>query len=568
MTDAKTDRPTDSARLEEVSLSLQNLSFCESNASSVSDWVANLPLTNINETASQLRNATSELAQLNLEGGAKYGCLEAVRPALHYVCSRLDRSRSADLDSRELLENLCTGYKGVIQTLMPGSEKQKSADREVLSKGLHRLLSDMSRILLRALQNYTQPPQNFWWELNELFRLAEAMELTQFRMDDDENHAGQALTIEETYIRSLLLVTCKANQLQKSDINIIFSALELWAEHVVLSHDIKDALLTVDLLANRGPAYQASKSDKGELRALRTEVLAYEIEAYLKNVSTNISIPDTLSDSLLEHLIAAWTLVQERNFGRQRSDASLRFCAGLSAAHFFLSGGVDFTAQLSSPDALLRREVNPFLDVTYGNADERRDSDDPWSQTGDGGIKIPENPNVEAPEMILLEQNRVERPAVVYEHLEARAVDTSPSGYQIQWLDDGSQKMIVGDLIALREEKDQRWCIAVIRWMSNDRGITRMGVQLLAPKAIPVAVRTIQKKGGPSDYARGLLLPELRALKQEATLITPKVPFATGHKVHVHRQGLQTTAQLLKTKEKTESFNQFTFRMLDGYLET
>ncbi len=38
-------------------------------------------------------------------------------------------------------------------------------------------------------------------------------------------------------------------------------------------------------------------------------------------------------------------------------------------------------------------------------------------------------------------------------------------------------------------------------------------------------------------------------------------------KVHVQRQGIQTTAQLTASVLSTESFNQFTFRMLDGYLE-
>ena len=67
--------------------------------------------------------------------------------------------------------------------------------------------------------------------------------------------------------------------------------------------------------------------------------------------------------------------------------------------------------------------------------------------------------------------------------------------------------------------------------------------------------------------ARGLILPQIESIKQDATLITPRMPFATGQKVHINRQGLQTTGQLLETRLKTESLNQFTFRMLDGYLE-
>ena len=64
------------------------------------------------------------------------------------------------------------------------------------------------------------------------------------------------------------------------------------------------------------------------------------------------------------------------------------------------------------------------------------------------------------------------------------------------------------------------------------------------------------------------MLPELTAIGQAPTLLTPSVPFVAGQKVQVNRQGLQTTAALLDTVLLTESVTQFTFRMLDGYLET
>ena len=243
----------------------------------------------------------------------------------------------------------------------------------------------------------------------------------------------------------------------------------------------------------------------------------------------------------------------------------MRLCVGLSAAHYFLSGGVEFSEQIATTDALLRREVNPFLDVDYEATST--EEEDPWSHAHDLKVRIPENPNIQAPESILLQQPRKPRPTTVFEHIEAQSVDTSPGGYQVQLIESGGTSIAVGELVALREEADTRWCIASVRWISQDRGFTRMGLALLAPKAIPVALRTIKKIGGPTDYARGLLLPEISAIKQTATLITPCVPFRSGHKVNVHRQGLQSTAQLLESQQKTESFNQFTFRMLDGYLE-
>jgi hypothetical protein len=63
------------------------------------------------------------------------------------------------------------------------------------------------------------------------------------------------------------------------------------------------------------------------------------------------------------------------------------------------------------------------------------------------------------------------------------------------------------------------------------------------------------------------MLPELTPIGQPASLITPRVPFQTGQKVHIQKQGVRSTAQLTKCVLKTESVNQFTYRMLSGYLE-
>lgn len=94
-----------------------------------------------------------------------------------------------------------------------------------------------------------------------------------------------------------------------------------------------------------------------------------------------------------------------------------------------------------------------------------------------------------------------------------------------------------------------------------------MGVELLAPQARPIAVRLVQTKGGQSDYQRAFLLPELKPIGRPATLITPASPFQPGQKVHLLDGGTQSTAQLGDSLLKTESFNQFTFRVLDGYLD-
>jgi cyclic-di-GMP-binding protein len=564
-------------RLEAPETHLSELSFAGTSTSAINQWAASLPIVNIAETATALKLATAELALLNTNPREKFEFLETIRPLLHYICTRLDRAslsankNAKELPSQRLLLNLCNGYKDVVLRCIEDLKNDKAANKELLPSALHRLISDLTRILLRSLQFYVKPPANFWWEINELFRISHALGIQDFTLADEENHQAAELTLEQAYMRALLLASCKPNQLQHAQLGQVFNALESWVHFVNLAPGPSDALLMVDLLANSGPSYNKLHANPGEPRGFHTELLTYELEAYLNEVDGQIDVPKSLREGVVRQLVDAWSVMQERNFSRLRTNVPVRVAVGLRATHYFLSGGCQFNDQLSNTDALLRREINPFLDVDYEPT--QVEDTDPWSQAHDLKVRIPENPNITAPERILWRaQNNHDHHAEqqsqrVFEHYETIAVDTSPGGYRMEWQDSVPSNAAVGELLAVREEKAARWCVAVIRWLRQEGKRISMGVELLSPRAIPVAVRGIQKRGGPTDYARGLLLPRIEALHQQATLITPSVPFAEKQKIHIQRQGIQTTGQLLETQLKTESFNQFTFRMLDGYLE-
>ncbi len=557
-------------RLESPEASLEALSFAETSLPALSQWASALPLVNIEETASQLNLATAELALLQASPADKYALLEALRPMIHYIATRIDRAQftggktEKDSGAQNLTLNLCAGYKSVVVSILEHADKA-SHKEELLANAMHRLMSDLSRVLLRVLQFYRTPPKDFWWEFNELYRIASELEIAAHKLEDEENNSKTSLSIEDVYLRALLVACAKPNQLKHQEISSVFNALEHWTGPVTLEPELSDSLFAVDLAGDDGPQYAKLIREPQTPLALRTEVLAYEIEAYLNDIDSPFPIPPALSQPLLRHLVDAWSVMQERTFSRFKTDVNVRVCVGLSAAHYFLSGGVEFGRQLASTEELLRREVNPFLELDYesGHAEDQ----DPWSQAHDLKVRIPINPNVADPDKILLEHAREERREPLYRHFETKALDTSPGGYRLTWHEALPANAMVGELVALREEKGARWCVAVIRWIRQEHGRTNMGLELLSPRAIPVAVRVIQKRGGPTEFARGLILPQIESIKQEATLLTPRMPFATGQKVHINRQGLQTTGQLLETRLKTESLNQFTFRMLDGYLE-
>ena len=77
-------------------------------------------------------------------------------------------------------------------------------------------------------------------------------------------------------------------------------------------------------------------------------------------------------------------------------------------------------------------------------------------------------PEHRSSERILLEKRSAEASRPDYKHFETRAIDTSPGGYRLEWLEDLPPNASVGELIALREEKAARWCVALIRWIRQE----------------------------------------------------------------------------------------------------
>ena len=537
------------------------MSFSETTVAAVEAWADSLPLVNTQETAARLRKATAELSRLQADLALHFDLLEIVRPLVHYVASRLDRNdpttTGKPVKSKSLQKNLCKGYEKVLVAALDA--KARTLRRNLLASAAHRVFSEMGQIALRCYQSYEPLPRSYWSRCHHYFKKIEARELLDFRLTDDDED-NRPMRLEEVYLRNLLFVSSKPNQLKQTDLPNVYSALKEWSRHASLEPASSDAFLLVDLDANSGPQYSKKATHLSNPRTLRTDVLTYEIEAFLNDVNSKLPVPEYLDLKLLTHLSQAWSVIHPREFRRVPTDTRMRVCVGIPSTHYFLSGGIEFNEQIANSDPFLRREINPFIDIDF-TPRTSSSPNDPWNRVR----MIPENPNVQNPDRILLKSDaRIER---AYNHYELRAIDTSPGGYKLMWRNELPASIRVGNLVALREEEDSRWCVATIRWLARDGDQSLMGVQLLSPKAIPVAIRPIQKRGSTIGFSRGLLLPGIDAIGQATTMITPRMPFSEGQKVSVQRQGIQTTGLLMEIQSFTESFNQFTFRVLDGYLE-
>ncbi len=571
---------------------LSTLSFCEPTARQLNAWVSNLPMANIGETARQLYHAVIEFNQLRLADASRYDLLELVRNPIHYVCNALNRrylSQSIVLDenqrkianlSQALQTHLATGYKIIINNfLKQGSGKAK----DIVAKSIHRAMSDIGPSILRSYQLYLHTPRGVWHEVHQLYQIAVAYNLTNFRMADEQNSSDATISIQDVYARILLVGTCQPNQLHQRDLTEIYKALEVWASHVQLDEvaDEKSTLL-INPESDSSPVYRhlmkpQQYSDYMGLntamlvRALHQSQVAQRPGTSHLSQQTSISVPPGMATTLVHHLVQSWGGMKQRAFSRTPAAGIVEVAVGLIPTHFHLSGGIGFYRQLYQGSA--SESSNPFLTQAAQGRFEASDTiatrtkTDIWEDSFDAGKNlIPHNDRMDVME------EGIDFPAdAVEEHpkYEVSLINTSPRGYCLRWSGNLVANVQTGEIVTLRSEGSASWNLGVIRWMrQSTKDGAQLGIELIAPNAQPIAVRTLNKTGQHGDFMRGLLVPEIKSIGQAASLVVPRMPFQVGNKVGVTVKGTESKYQLIKKLQGTSTFNQFQIRSFDVKSQT
>jgi hypothetical protein len=552
------------------------LSFCKVGEKSLADWIGNLPLTNVGEASRELYRGISELNKLDVDAPRRLAMMEHIRQPIHFICTSLAKNylnQSVQLDERQqkiarltqALQNaLAMGYKLVVAGAEAPAAGDDNSDKVTIAVGIHRAITDLSHTLLRACQLYTDPPKRLWADLHQLYMLAERLNLLDFVIDDQENQLEKKLRIADVYKRALLLGSSKPNNLRQKDLTAIFRALEVWSQAAELTQASLEALFVVDLGKDFPPVYRALKEgDSAEsTRSFDTTRLVESLNRFLETggKESPLQIPKNCSAPLLRHTAQAWGILTQRAFSRSSTEGTLQVVVGLSAAHYYCGKMIEFESQLAGGKTALRLERrNIFID----GHDERKPKNDVWAHAFDaGGNRIPVNRGINADELLKKRDNKVDEDAL-YECHSVAVADTSPSGYGIRWSGKAPANLQTGEIVAVRESDKEPWSIAAIRWIRKGSESTAIGMQLISPRAEAIGVRAVSAHGDVGDWTRALKLPELKAIKQPARMLVPRLNFRAKGKVEFNEMGAESRAQLTRVVAITENYTQYEYHEID-----
>lgn len=526
-------------------------------------WLDDLPLINTGKSLELLGEALQQINTLKLPPDNRQQALERfAAPALcvtdalkkHFLDKPLplkgDKLVFAT-QTLELFNALATGYRILAEDL-----RGNNRDKPQLVIALHRAMRYLSEILLTSYRIYIQYPEGLWKTINTLYALADEHNITGQAVTDITLQTPVSSTIEAVYKQILLLSLACPYRLRQDEIHFAYSTLLDWADASQLHHpddDKNHGLFSVNLQSDTPPSYR-NLDDGGtadpHTRILDTNNMASRMREVLATSQGGTSQQAGAGNrEIMQRLMLAWGVMPKRLFPRRPQDAPVKLVIGLNAIHQLLPG-----ANTETPEADENiRDQDYLKDPTFETATT--------FTTGPVGGKSTQQTATEGRNP-LKGAYAADKPAA--SRIESwKIADISAGGCCLLWDSDEVSCAQVGELIALVENdvgNPNNWQAGTIRRMkfTQERGL-ELGIQLLSPGARAVWVHLCKNGVSTGDRMQGILLPGIAAIKQQASLLLPSLPFRTGGNARLEDNGKTETVELTRQLENTGRFAQYHF---------
>ncbi|MEM9100839.1 MAG: hypothetical protein AAGB12_00840 [Pseudomonadota bacterium] len=575
----------------------------------IQKWISSLPMANVGEISKSIYSVLSEANRSIISYDQRFKSLLVIEKSANYISQALRKhylGRSIAINAKQkkiaalaqaMDMEMSLGYKSVIESILGRSSFL--LDKKTLIPGMYLAMDYMCKVIIRCYQLYTQPPKGVWLEIHMLYNYARHHNYHQNKINIDAEKTRK-LTLENLYMRIVLLAMSNPYQLRQKDIDLVFAALDDLISMIYLEEtQVVDNKYVIDLGQDSPPIHhaaikQAQKDTEVPAKTflkVNTQNLVDYLDEHLRRVPEDSSQFTrygnyAFNPIILRHLISSLGKLSHRSFSRMTSQADVQIAVGLAATHHVLTQSIlennteFFDNELYSDE---ERSGGPNSSLNQGQTSpEQPETTQPKPATfaaRDSGSRPPEDVwnkvnnhagspsdeqeslySISAPNSFTSNNDDVS-----YETIEASIVNMSPGGYCLRLPTNIPAQTQTGEIVGiLREENDSSyWSISVVRWIKrNNQGIAQIGLQLIAPTAIPVRSQVRDSKMNTQAFQRSLLVPEIKGLKQAATLITPPVPYRVQHKVRFVDDERDEIVRLVKLNNNTHSYKQFEFESL------
>ena len=533
---------------------ISKLSFCgSSKTAKVKSWVDGLRATQIAQTSAILYRTVPELTRLKTDPETRFEMLEAVRPSVQHCIQGLtkeflnqpvvlpDNAQKAAIVAQALQKYMVDGYVTCVRDIVTKS-RQNARALDILTKSVHRSITGIGLVFLRNFQLYTPTPRGLWLLIHSLHRTGCYYELEKKPVADAIFDLDTASSIDNSYVKVLLMATAGCSQINQKDVDTLFKAVSIWSSLVKLNKHIPqdgENLFIVNQSQDAPPGYKKRFTGSEFDYVLEMDIRSLIAQLNKQGGNTGDIIATKgksglikdFPESLLTHLLEVWVNVAERKQHRKNTRAVADICIGLVDCHYFIS-------DLTSFDSFISQNS----EASDWQSDIGRNFSTDLSRDKYGiGTTGPERPS-----------------------FRVTVQNASSGGFCLLWQGEIPARIEAGEIVGLKEAGKRSWSVGVVRWIRQMKKASQLGIQMLSDLPKTCGAAQIYDMGGYSDYMRAIVLPPFKMSNLGTTLLTAKAPFQEMSKAKLMNGQKITTIKLDKCIFSTGSIKQFSFHSLDA----
>lgn len=471
-------------------------------------WISDLPIGNVNETARALHHELQRHKRLHISPVERFEAIQLMLPALglvlekmraHLATKSIPLSGESKLIAKlhlELLVGIVITYKMVLAQFHDESFTGHLMHKHARAEALRRALFFLGEILLYEYSAYTTSPRFVWQEIHGIYHYAVINELLLKEIDAD-GIVGD-LTVDDIYKRTLLLALADSGGLLRGEIKRISKALTDWLPEVSLvpiGQKVPSSLVFVVDATKDAPPCVVDESGLKNIKigwVLRVDklglILDKKLNAIREKSNSKLRPVDLVPATLYSKLRKRWTpdiVVREK---RAEGYGSVSVTCGLESLYWLFGGWklqheVDSDSEITTGAGEEAIYDKPILSVEQDEFLINVDAELYASIAAESGHKQEQKePDPE------IEEKKEEEfySALINDDPEGEActcVNRSKRGYCLAWSGAGEYKAHVGELVGINsrdgDDFDGSWDLGVIRWMrlqGND--LMGFGVEL------------------------------------------------------------------------------------------
>jgi hypothetical protein len=557
-------------------------------------WLDELPTANLGETSRQVYSRLLQSNAVLLDVKVRSRILSSLETSVKHITDSLKKhyiSQSVSLSTKQnKIAKLCQaielemaiGYKTIVEDLL----NDEKFTNKLLPLAVSHTLYYFHSVQIRSYQLYNDLPQGLWHEIHILYQLAEQNQFHEKKF----NIGSKSYQTLSTYKKILLLSTTNPNQLRQRDIENLSNNLGIFTRKTSLDSS-PDAVydFVVNLNADAAPFHRALINDgmKAHYSGINVHQVVTLLQDELKLADSSKS-KTHLEDVIKRHLLRAWGTMATRAFSRTPGTGDIKVSVGLAACHYLINHemhGEDDNDSLEGAALIESLEGSLKDAMIIGEAESNSlhipsPKNSSWNSNTSGPSIKTDNfwdsvyvkqtdtgtPNVKKTVDFMTPSTK-KSDSARYDYQDATIINVSPGGYCLK-LDGVLPKQTqTGEVIGLLEHNrdgNHIWNIGTIRWIQqHDTGFLQLGVQLIAPNAVPVLGQMRSSHMDKDSYQRCLLLPKLVGIGQPKTILTSPLPFSENHNIHIKNKKHDNVIHLVKLISSGHSYQQFEYKILN-----